>query len=172
MNVLLIANGVISQGAMMQRALDEGGACHIVCADGGALHARELGLRPHAIIGDLDSLTPVQVSEFEAAGCRIVAHPAEKDETDLELALLHCCEIGAETVTILGALGGRFDQTMANLLLLTLPNLSAMRIRLVDGEQTMRVRCRRARITWTGKLAIQSRSSRSATALRALSRGA
>lgn len=139
MKVLLFANGVISQGARTRRALDEAGACHIVCADGGALRARDLGLRPQTIIGDLDSLSPAQVAEFEAAGCQFLAHPAEKDETDLELALLHCREIGAETVTILGGLGGRFDQTIANLLLLTLPALGAMRICMVDGEQTMRV---------------------------------
>ncbi len=139
MKVLLFANGIISHGAMIQRALAEVGAARIVCADGGALHARELGLKPHTIIGDLDSLTPAQVADFKAAGCQILAHPAEKDETDLELALLHCRDIGAKTVTILGALGGRFDQTIANLLLLTLPALSAMRISLVDGEQTIRV---------------------------------
>ncbi len=137
--VLLIANGVISQGAKIQRLLAEAGAYCVVCADGGALQARALGLRPHTIIGDIDSLRPAEVADFKAAGSVILSFPAEKDETDLELSLLHCRDIGAESVTILGALGGRFDQTVANLFLLTLPTLADMRITLVDGEQTITV---------------------------------
>lgn len=138
MKVLLFANGVISNGKMMQRALANADAARVICADGGALHARSFGLRPHAIIGDLDSLTATQVAEFESAGSIIQRFPAEKDETDLELALLHCRDIGAESVTILGGLGGRFDQTMANIFLLTLPAFAAMRMSIVDGEQSVR----------------------------------
>ena len=135
MKVLLFANGIINQGSMIQRLLDRADEHRIICADGGALHARALGLRPEAIIGDLDSLTPTQVAEFEAAGSAIRRFPAEKDESDLELALLHCRDIGATAVTILGGLGGRFDQTIANLFLITLPALRGMSIKLVDGEQ-------------------------------------
>lgn len=139
MKVLLFANGVISHGASVQRALADADARRIVCADGGALQAQALGLLPHTIIGDLDSLTPAQLEEFKGAGSQVISFPAEKDETDLELALLHCRDIGAESVTIAGALGGRFDQTAANLFLLTLPALSGIKITLVDGEQTIRV---------------------------------
>ncbi|MCY3781580.1 MAG: thiamine diphosphokinase [Chloroflexi bacterium] len=139
MKVLLFANGAISQGAALRRALAEADGTRIICADGGALHARALGLQPHTIIGDLDSLTAAEVANFRAAGSQVLSFPAEKDETDLELALLHCREIGAKSVTIIGALGGRFDQTVANLYLLTLPAISGMRIILVDGDQTVRV---------------------------------
>lgn len=138
MQVLLFANGIIIQGAMVQRHLDQACAPHIVCADGGALHARALGLKPHTIVGDLDSLTTPQVAEFKAAGTEVIQYPPEKDETDLELALQHCRDIGAESVVILGGLGGRFDQTLANIFLLTLPTLSDMLISVVDGEQSIR----------------------------------
>lgn len=138
MKVLLFANGIISPGSVLSAVLaGAGGAC-VICADGGALHARSFGLSPHTIIGDLDSLSPEQVAEFRADGCQIISYPAEKNETDLELAMLHCREIDAASVTVLGALGGRVDQTLANLLLLTLPALSGMAISLVDGEQTIR----------------------------------
>ncbi len=135
MKVLLFANGIIHQGNMLQRLLDNADAHRVICADGGALHALAHGLRPEAIIGDLDSLTPAQVAEFEMAGSEIRRFPTEKDESDLELALLHCRDIGASAVSILGGLGGRFDQTIANLFLITLPALRGMAVKLVDGEQ-------------------------------------
>ena len=139
MQVLLFANGDINHGTMVQRCLARAAASRIICADGGALHARALGLRPHTIIGDMDSLAPQQVQAFAADDAIIRRHPPEKDETDLELALLHCADIGAVSVTILGGLGGRFDQTLANILLLTHPAFSALDIAVVDGEQTIRL---------------------------------
>ena len=139
MQVLLFANGALNPGTMVQRCLDRAAAARVICADGGALHAQALGLRPHAIIGDMDSLTPQQVAAFAADGALIKRYPPEKDETDLELALLHCAEIGAESVAILGGLGGRFDQTLANILLLTHPAFGALGITVVDGEQLIRL---------------------------------
>lgn len=141
MHVLLFANGVFNQGRMVQRCLDRAEAARVICADGGALHTRALGLKPHTIIGDMDSLTPQQVDSFAAAGAIIRRHPPDKDETDLELALMHCAEIGVESVTILGGLGGRFDQTLANILLLTHPAFSELGITVVDGEQAIRLLC-------------------------------
>lgn len=139
MNVLLFANGELNRGLMLDRLLDSLECPRVICADGGALHARALELTPHTIIGDLDSLTTEQVADFKAANAEIIQHPAEKDETDLELALYHCRQIGASAIFILGALGGRFDQTIANILLLTQPAFSDMRIKMIDGDQVLRL---------------------------------
>src|SRR3972149_961117 len=59
-----------------------------LAADGGARHCRALGVRPHVVIGDLDSLGAAQQAELESQGAQIISHPADKDQTDLELALL------------------------------------------------------------------------------------
>lgn len=139
LNVLLFANGELNRGAMLDRLLASLDSPRVVCADGGALHARALGLSPHTIIGDLDSLKAEQVAAFEAAGAEIIRHPPEKDETDLELALHYCRRIGAKSVQILGALGGRFDQTIANIFLLMLPDFRDMRIEIIDGDQRIRL---------------------------------
>lgn len=139
MHVLLFANGELNRGVMLDRLLHSLDSPQVVCADGGALHAQQLGLKPHAIIGDLDSLSGEQVARFKTAGAAIIQHPPEKDETDLELALRHCREIGASSIHILGALGGRIDQTLANILLLMLPALRDIRIQIVDGDQSVRL---------------------------------
>ena len=95
-----------------------------------------LNLEPDLIIGDLDSIAPEERTRLEAAGARIIRHSPRKDETDLELALLHAARQGATEIVILAALGGRLDQTIANLLLLALPELDGLDVRVVEGAQT------------------------------------
>ncbi|MFC1946152.1 hypothetical protein ACFLW1_03015, partial [Chloroflexota bacterium] len=67
---------------------------------------------------------------------KFVSYPAGKDETDLELALLYAKEQGADQIVMVGAIGGRMDMTIANILLITHPNLSSCRIEVWQGEQT------------------------------------
>lgn len=107
----------------------------LIAADGGSRHCRALNLIPHILIGDLDSVTPEILAAFKAAGTQILQHPAHKDQTDLELALDWVAVRGLTEVIILGALGSRWDQTLTNLLLPTLPALSTLHIRLIDGPQ-------------------------------------
>jgi thiamine pyrophosphokinase len=71
---------------------------------------------------------------LEATGCQLIAHPAHKDETDLELALRYAVDQGATEVLVFGALGGRLDQTLANVLLLALPELRGVRVKIVGPE--------------------------------------
>jgi thiamine pyrophosphokinase len=108
----------------------------IIAADGGARHVLACGRTPHLIIGDLDSLPPETQAELEAGGTECLVHPADKDETDLELALLHASGAGAGTVLVMGAFGGRLDQTLANLLLLARPELADLAVSITDGRQT------------------------------------
>lgn len=139
MHVLLFANGDVNDGEMVQRALAEARTAHILCADGGANHALRFGLQPQTIIGDLDSLGAEKAHELELKGATIHRHPPEKDEIDLELAFYWCIEQGATQVRMIGGLGGRFDQTLANVYLLALPALDGMDIEIVDGKQAIRL---------------------------------
>jgi len=107
----------------------------LIAADGGASHCRALGLIPQVVIGDFDSLTAEELKALAADGVRLIQHPARKDQTDLELALAYAIEHGADDILILGALGGRWDQTLANLLLLAHPSLNEARLRVLDGAQ-------------------------------------
>lgn len=106
----------------------------IVAADGGAANARRLGLQPALIIGDLDSIAAGEQAELEGAGTRFITHPVKKDATDLELALRYVVEADARTITVLGALGGRPDQMLANVLLLTLPFLANTDVALLGRD--------------------------------------
>jgi thiamine pyrophosphokinase len=107
----------------------------ILAADGGSNHCRALGVTPAVLIGDLDSVTEDDLAFWKEAGTRIIQHNPDKDENDLELALLYAKEKGAQDVLILGGLGGRWDQTLANILLPAYEKLAGLSISFWDDGQ-------------------------------------
>ncbi|MEP7290200.1 MAG: thiamine diphosphokinase [Chloroflexota bacterium] len=137
MNALIFANGDIDDGEMVQRALDHARDALVVAADGGARVAQHYGLRVDTVIGDMDSLSPEELETLQAAGTTILPHPPEKDETDLELALMLAAQHGADWLRIVGATGGRLDQTLSNIYLLALPILDGRDVQIVAGKQAM-----------------------------------
>jgi thiamine pyrophosphokinase len=136
-HALIFANGDLNDGAMVRQALATAHSALIVAADGGARMALALGLRPHVVIGDMDSLQADELGDLEKSGAEILRYPAEKNETDLELALLLVAARGATWLRIIGGVGDRLDQTMSNVYLMALPQLGAMDVRMVAGKQEM-----------------------------------
>ena len=114
---------------------------YIICADGGTRHALALDVKPDLIIGDMDSAEKGQLQKLKQAEVSIELFPHDKNETDLELAIHRAIELNAKQILIVAALGGRLDQTLANITLLTDIRLSTLRhgsgqgfdIRLDDG---------------------------------------
>ncbi len=111
----------------------------VIAADGGSLHCKRLGITPNVIIGDLDSLKDQAVFAYANAGIRIVRFSREKDETDLELALQYALKQGILEAYIFGALGARWDMTLANILLLAHPICSNIKLHLLDGNEEMTI---------------------------------
>lgn len=105
----------------------------IIAADGGARIALSLGLIPKAILGDLDSLTEAEIKVFEDMGVHILRYPAAKNETDLELALNHAIRAGYSPIVVIGGYGGRVDQSIANLALLSASDAIQAGARFDDG---------------------------------------
>ena len=134
--ILIFANGDLERGSgWLQPYLD--GALLTIAADGGARHMLDLGVRAGVVIGDLDSLPAGVAAKWEAAGTRFLRHPAAKDETDLELALLYAREQYDVPVRVIAGLGGRLDQIFANVLLLMHPMLRNRDIRFVTAHQEL-----------------------------------
>ena len=129
--IVIFANGELNQPDLLSAQLHS--TDRIFCADGGTLHALALGLMPDAIIGDLDSLAPETVVEMESKGVTIHRHPAYKNETDLELALRLAIAENPAEILLVTALGGRLDQMLANIMLLTRPEYASTLLTLLDG---------------------------------------
>lgn len=133
MHAIIVANAPDFDAAPFRGLLAR--ADLLIAADGGGNALAAAGVTPHVVIGDLDSLRPATVEAFAAAGSAVVRHPPDKDETDLELALLYAVGRGAGQIDVLGALGGRWDQGLSNVALLAMPELAGARVRLLDREQ-------------------------------------
>ena len=86
MAAIVVANGVLPDLVLFGPLLDA--ADMIVAANGGARALMHAGRRPTAILGDLDSLPPDLLATWRAGGGETLVFPPEKDETDLELALV------------------------------------------------------------------------------------
>lgn len=136
--VLIFANGDVNDGLMVRSALaaaDE--YTYVIAADGGARVARYYGFEVDLVIGDMDSLDEDELQQFIDAGAEVERHSPQKDETDLELALYAAAEREAEWVRIIGGIGGRMDQTIANIYLLGLAVLDDIDVSIVAGDQEM-----------------------------------
>jgi thiamine pyrophosphokinase len=122
---------------MVREALDAASHAQIIAADGGARVARYYDLMPDTVIGDMDSLTADEVQQLENRGVEIQRYPVEKDSTDLELALKLAADRDMTWIRVIGGLGGRFDQMLANVYLLALDELQTRDVALVAGEQRL-----------------------------------
>ena len=116
MNCLIILNGEQVKNADIDKIIDE--TDYVICADGGASWAYEAKIEVDAIIGDFDSLSKDIIKLYENTDTQIIKASKEKDETDGVLAIDYAILRGADSVTILGATGGRLDHQYGNIMLL------------------------------------------------------
>jgi thiamine pyrophosphokinase len=118
----------------------------VVVADRGLEHALRLGLAVTQAVGDFDSASPESVAAAEAGGIAVVRHPADKDATDLELALDAAAALEPRRILVLAGGGGRLDHLLATVLLLGSERYREMeldahvggaRVHVVRGERTL-----------------------------------
>lgn len=110
----IIANGE----ADLPGTLDARDSDLIVCADGGSNHLEKLGVKPHIIVGDLDSISQSLLAEFEKNGVTVKKYPREKDASDLELAIEEAVKAGPDEIVCVAVFGGRPDHALTNVSLL------------------------------------------------------
>lgn len=111
----------------------------LVAVDGGLHHLKRLGLKPHLLIGDLDSVNASELAEIIEAGIEVRRFPPAKDQTDLELALEHALELGYAQIVVAYPFGDRVDHTLGNLSLLSRPDLAGRTLSLEDGQVEARL---------------------------------
>ncbi len=129
MRAVIIGNGEIGDASRYAEVVQSGDV--VICADGGAVNAEAMGIHPHVLIGDLDSFG---ASRIRPEDVEVSIHPMSKDATDLELAVDYALEQGADEIVILGAVGARLDQTLANVGLLTKPSLEHVPTKLLGPD--------------------------------------
>jgi thiamine pyrophosphokinase len=99
----------------------------VVAADHGLDHAMAAGLTVAVAVGDMDSVSPEALAAAEQSGTGVERHPADKDQTDLELALELAARL-ADRIIVIGAGGGRLDHLIGNLAALASPAWAGVEI--------------------------------------------
>jgi thiamine pyrophosphokinase len=105
----------------------------VICADSGYKNAMAMGVHANILVGDFDSLKDVPGDADE-----IVRVPAEKDETDTQLAVEIALQRGADEIVIVGSTSGRFDHALS--MMCILEDLYSKRINayIVNGQNRIR----------------------------------
>lgn len=99
---------IFCAGVCGETAVSIGAGDYVIAADGGLTHAERLGITPHCILGDFDSLGYVPENS--------AVFPVEKDDTDSMLAVKQGLALGYRQFVIYGGMEGpRLDHTIANL---------------------------------------------------------
>lgn len=109
-SALLICNGEPPSVRLARKLASA--ADLVIAADGGANAARRLGIHPHVIIGDLDSVRNATRRFFSSS---TIIQVKRQDNTDLEKALDYLKSRRIRRAFIIGATGRRIDFTFGNL---------------------------------------------------------
>jgi thiamine pyrophosphokinase len=109
---IILANGK-PPGKRTIKYLNNKGYSTLICADGGADHARKMNFVPDFIIGDLDSIS-AETHDFYKSKCDVIKVTRQND-TDVEKALKLAIKKGFTESILLGVTGDRLDHTFCNL---------------------------------------------------------
>lgn len=123
--VALVANGIIPKEEYEETAKLIQQFDAVIAVDGGLNHYDAMfgklplkERKPLVIIGDLDSAKEELVAKYTELGIPVYKFDAEKDETDLEIAIRIANTASVKNITIFGGHGGRTDHFLPHLHLL------------------------------------------------------
>lgn len=130
--IVIISGGCPVDAAYFNKKTEKDENTLMICCDGGVRHFNNLSIRPDVIIGDMDSIDPVQLKYYSRQGVKIIHYPANKDFTDTELALDYALNLKPQKISIWCALGGRIDHTLSNVYLVLKGQEKGIETYLID----------------------------------------
>jgi thiamine pyrophosphokinase len=133
MRAIIFANGVMDKWpAAIELSVEND---LLIAADGGLSHCLNRQIKPHILVGDMDSVHSKDLSKLAQQGIEVIRFPKHKDQTDLQLAIQLALQRNIQEIYILGALGERWDMTLSNVLILASPMLKAAKVTILENGQ-------------------------------------
>ncbi|KQL46664.1 thiamine pyrophosphokinase [Brevibacillus choshinensis] len=134
--ILLFAGGSLGQWAIHHIKQED----WLVGVDRGSLFLVQHGFSPRLAIGDFDSVSPDEKAEIEQHSQSVSScDPIMKDLTDTEMALTWALEQQPAEIVLVGALGSRFDHSLANVHLLQKALRADIPCKIVDENNEIRL---------------------------------
>lgn len=131
----------------------------VIAADSGLDHAEAIGLPVDLVVGDLDSVSEKALERARRAGVIIDEHPADKDQTDFELALAAAIDHGADHLVVVSGGGGRLDHLLAGAVALAVPAAAGVVVEAYIGPAWL------AAVAGPGRVSIDGRPGELVTLL-------
>ena len=85
---------------------------YVIAADSGYAHAIAMGFVPNELVGDMDSITSVDLTDAHDSNVLISRFPTDKDLTDTEIAIASALERQSSHITVVSGGGDRFDHVL------------------------------------------------------------
>ncbi len=129
--ILIFAGGNLGKWALDEINEND----FLLGVDRGALFLLQNNFRPHYVMGDFDSVTAAEYEEIRRQCPDIFScDPVEKNHTDTEMAFNWALAQSPGEIILLGALGTRFDHTLANVHLLYRGLKAGVFSRIIDEQ--------------------------------------
>ncbi len=129
--MLLFTGGNLGEWALHEVAAGD----FLIGIDRGALFLLRHDLRPDFAVGDFDSVSLEDFHEIQQrAGHVVSCDPIMKDLTDTDMGVTWAIQQQPQEIVILGALGTRFDHTLANVHLLRKSLDAGIPCRIIDEK--------------------------------------
>ncbi len=133
--------GELDSSNFVKKLID--GNTFLVGADSGTDHIYKLGFKPHAVIGDFDSIQTIPDSinklkpshsgtKREVDGITYVKYPTGKDHLDGELAIDFALSRGLKDILLVGNQSAQTDYVLGNIFLLNKPRCADKNIRIIQ----------------------------------------
>ena len=85
---------------------------YVIAADSGYVHAIAMGFVPNELVGDMDSITSVDLADARDSNILISQFPTDKDLTDTEIAIASAIVRHSTHITVVSGGGDRFDHVL------------------------------------------------------------
>lgn len=135
MKAVIVSNGNITDYEYIKDMVND---TFVICCDGAINHCINMDINPDIWVGDKDSCF-LSDKDFEryTANCKVIKLNPKKDMTDTEYAFDVAIQNGFDEITLIGALGSRFDHTIANLYLLKKVSDKVKSVCIVDEKNVI-----------------------------------
>jgi thiamine pyrophosphokinase len=132
---------IYSGGALGAWALEDTQPGDVyVGADRGALFLVQHGIKPNIALGDFDSVDETELALIRLNSKQLLScDPVKKDLSDTEMAFSWALDQNPQEIILYGALGTRFDHSLANIHLLNQALQNQTVCTIVDSNNRIRL---------------------------------
>lgn len=116
MNIAIVGSGPMSHIPQLKKYASQ--IDYWIGSDKGALYIAQHGFINNQAIGDFDSVTKEEMEVIKSASHEVHTYPADKNETDLELAIDMALKQPVTKIFFFGVSGARLDHGLINIQLL------------------------------------------------------